>query len=110
MDAAAAAVAVGSKTTEASAPALAAAITTPSAAEYPMATAATTPIVVTADPAKGIKVNAAIIAQPFRDQVKARVQQLKAQGIGTCKIDKKLVGYCLMVQLIPVELSVSRPI
>jgi len=36
-----------------------------------------------ADPSKGVKVNAAVIAQPFRDEIKERVQQLKNHGIGT---------------------------
>jgi hypothetical protein len=44
-------------------------------------TMATTAIVV-ADPAKGIKVDAGIIAQPFRDEIKERVLQLHKHGIG----------------------------
>ena len=38
---------------------------------------------IAADPSKGVKVNAAVIAQPFRDEIKERVQQLKNHGIGT---------------------------
>ena len=42
-----------------------------------------TTAVVVADPTKGIKVDAGIIAQPFRDEVKERVAQLRKHGIGT---------------------------
>lgn len=35
-------------------------------------------------PDKGVKVDAAIIAKPFRDEIKAKVQELKKQGIGAC--------------------------
>jgi len=37
---------------------------------------------ITADPTKGVKGNAGIVAQPFRDEIKAKVQQLKQHGIG----------------------------
>ena len=42
----------------------------------------TAAIVVVADPTKGIKVDAGIIAQPFRDEIKERVRQLNKHGIG----------------------------
>lgn len=32
-----------------------------------------------ADPTKGIKVDAAIIARPFRDQIQSRIAELKSQ-------------------------------
>ena len=48
------------------------------------ATTTTTPLVV-ADPTKGIKVNAGIIAKPFRDEIKAKVLALKEQGKGKQK-------------------------
>ena len=41
-----------------------------------------TTAVVVADPIKGIKVDAGIIAQPFRDEIKERVAQLRKHGIG----------------------------
>lgn len=34
------------------------------------------------DPSKGIKVNASVVAQPFREEIKRKVQLLKDQGIG----------------------------
>lgn len=37
---------------------------------------------VKADPSKGVRVDAAVIAQHFRDEIKANVAELKAQGIG----------------------------
>ena len=55
--------------------------TTTTAAAAAAAAAATTPLVV-ADPTKGIKVNAGIIAKPFRDEIKAKVLALKEQGKG----------------------------
>lgn len=30
----------------------------------------------------GVKVDAAIVAKPFRDEVKAKVKELKSMGIG----------------------------
>ena len=47
-----------------------------------MATTTTTTAIVVADPTKGIKVDAGIIAQPFRDEIKERVAQLHKHGIG----------------------------
>jgi len=38
-------------------------------------------VVVTADPTKGIKLDAAVIAAPFREEIRKRVQELKQQGI-----------------------------
>ena len=35
-----------------------------------------------ADPAKGIKINAGIIAKSFRDEVKEKVGAMKLEGIG----------------------------
>ena len=37
---------------------------------------------ITADPSKGVRVDAAIVAKRFRDEIKEKVAQLKAQGIG----------------------------
>jgi hypothetical protein len=36
-----------------------------------------------ADPTKGVRVNAADIAQPFRDDIQRRVKELQAKGEGT---------------------------
>jgi hypothetical protein len=36
-----------------------------------------------ADPSKGIKVDATAVATPFRDEIKAKVADMKARGIGT---------------------------
>lgn len=57
----------------------------------------TAAIVVVADPTKGIKVDAGIIAQPFRDEIKERVRQLKQHGIGVyyCTILLCLSMFCL---------------
>jgi hypothetical protein len=41
-----------------------------------------TPLIV-ADATKGIKVNAGVIAKPYRDEIKAKVQSMVKQGIGT---------------------------
>ena len=41
-----------------------------------------TSALIVADPSKGIKVNAAIVAKPFRDEIKEKVKALKAHGIG----------------------------
>ena len=34
------------------------------------------------DPTKGIKVNAAVVAKPFRDEIKAKVEGMKKMGLG----------------------------
>lgn len=47
---------------------------------------ATTTAIVVADPTKGIKVDAGIIAQPFRDEIKERVSQLHKHGIGASAV------------------------
>ena len=36
-----------------------------------------------ANPDKGVKVDAALIAQPFREEIKQKVKEWKKQGIGT---------------------------
>jgi hypothetical protein len=35
-----------------------------------------------ADPAKGVKVNAGVIAKSFRDEIKEKVGAMKLEGIG----------------------------
>ena len=40
-----------------------------------------TPLIV-ADSTKGIKVNAGVIAKPFRDEIKEKVERMKQQGLG----------------------------
>ena len=40
--------------------------------------------VIVADPTKGVKVNAGVVAKPFRDELKAKVSEMKAMGLGTC--------------------------
>ena len=53
----------------------------------------TAAIVVVADPTKGIKVDAGIIAQPFRDEIKERVRQLNKHGIG---VYTAVLYYCTL--------------
>ena len=43
---------------------------------------ATNSKLITADPSKGVRVDAAIVAKKFRGEVKETVDQLKKQGIG----------------------------
>jgi hypothetical protein len=40
------------------------------------------PLIV-ADPTKGVKVNAGVVAKPFRDELKAKVEEMKKMGLGT---------------------------
>ena len=35
-----------------------------------------------ADPAKGVKVNAGVIAKPFRDEIKGKIEAMKREGLG----------------------------
>lgn len=44
--------------------------------------ALSTPLLVVSDPTKGTKVNAAVVAQPFRDEIKAKVEHMKQNGLG----------------------------
>jgi hypothetical protein len=37
---------------------------------------------IVADPSKGIKVDAGIVAKSFRDEIKQKVDDLKKEGIG----------------------------
>jgi hypothetical protein len=39
---------------------------------------------ITASPEKGIKVDAAVIASSFRQEIKDKVERLKKEGIGEC--------------------------
>jgi len=39
------------------------------------------PLIV-ADPHKGVKVNASVVANPFREEIKKKVRKLKEQKIG----------------------------
>ena len=41
-----------------------------------------TPVIV-ADPTKGVKVDAGVVAAPFRKEIRDKVQVLKAHGVGT---------------------------
>jgi hypothetical protein len=41
------------------------------------------PTLIVTDPTKGIKVDAAVIAEPFRNEIKRTIQNWKEQGIGT---------------------------
>jgi methylenetetrahydrofolate dehydrogenase (NAD+) len=44
-------------------------------------------------PTEGVKVDASIVAQPFRDEIKAKVQELKSMGIGKlCQGDWFFLG------------------
>jgi hypothetical protein len=47
-----------------------------------------------ADPCKGIKVDAAVIATPFRDEIKAKVAKMKEKGMGTCFHVQGQNSYC----------------
>ena len=38
---------------------------------------------IVADPTKGIKIDAGIVAKSFRDEIKQKVAKLNAEGIGT---------------------------
>jgi hypothetical protein len=46
-------------------------------------TQATKPLIVQ-DATKGVRVNAAVVAQPFRDEIKRKVEEMKKMGLGTC--------------------------
>lgn len=35
-----------------------------------------------ADPVKGVKVNAGVVAKAFRDEIKEKVEAMKQEGIG----------------------------
>lgn len=39
------------------------------------------PLIV-ADPTKGVKVNSSVVAKPFRDELKAKVEEMKQMGLG----------------------------
>ena len=41
------------------------------------------PTVIVADPKKGVKVDAAVVAKPFRQEIKDKVSAMKVEGIGT---------------------------
>jgi hypothetical protein len=59
-----------------------------------------TPLIV-ADASKGIKVNAGVIAKPFRDEIKVKVQSMVKQGIGTsvqCRLTRRL-SYSALARL-----------
>jgi hypothetical protein len=38
--------------------------------------------IIVSDPTKGVKVNASVVAQSFREEIRSKVQKLKEQGIG----------------------------
>ena len=42
-----------------------------------------TKMAIVADPTKGVKVDAAVVAKPFREEIKAKVAAMKNDGIGT---------------------------
>ena len=37
---------------------------------------------IVADTSKGVKIDASVVAKPFRDEIKQKVTELKRQGIG----------------------------
>jgi hypothetical protein len=39
--------------------------------------------VIVADPSKGVKVDAGVVAAPFRKEIRDKVEALKAHGVGT---------------------------
>ena len=40
------------------------------------------PTLIVSDPTKGVKVNAGVVAKPFRDEIKAKVEAMKQAGFG----------------------------
>ena len=48
-------------------------------------------LLITADSTKGTKVNAGVVAKPFRDEIKRKVERLRSNGIGTCKQQTTIV-------------------
>jgi hypothetical protein len=41
--------------------------------------------VVAADPTKGVTLDAGLVAQPFRNEIKAKVEAMKQNGMGACR-------------------------
>jgi hypothetical protein len=52
-----------------------------------------TKLLIEADPTRGVRVNAADIAQPFRDDIQRRVKELQAKGEGTGVSTEARVGH-----------------
>ena len=46
---------------------------------------------------KGVKVDASIVAKPFRDEIKAKVQELKTMGIGA---SLSLSSCCILLSIL----------
>ena len=46
--------------------------------------------VIVADPTKGVKLNASDVAKPFREEIKAKVEAMKAAGLGRCDVERVL--------------------
>lgn len=60
--------------------------------ESSSSSASSKPLIV-ADPTKGFKVNAGVVAKPFRDEIKAKVEKMKNLGVGTSSILLKNESY-----------------
>jgi hypothetical protein len=41
--------------------------------------------VIVADPTKGVKLDAGLVAQPFRNEIKAKVEAMKQAGMGALR-------------------------
>ncbi|MGK3738853.1 MAG: hypothetical protein ACI90V_005700 [Bacillariaceae sp.] len=51
---------------------------------------------VMADPAKGTKMDASIVAKSFRNEIKAKVVDMKQAGIGTLKMKMKMFRFLVV--------------
>ena len=60
-----------------------------------------------ADPTKGVKVNAGVVAKSFRDEIKAKVGAMKHKGIGKFKLRWLLIFDA--VKVIRAYLSIVPP-
>ena len=49
------------------------------------------PTLIVSDPTKGVKVNAGVVAKPFRDEIKAKVEAMKQAGFGKFHVGSNLL-------------------
>jgi hypothetical protein len=58
------------------------------------------PLIV-ADPQKGIKMDVGVVAQPFRDEIRAKVAAMKNLGLGEFKIrSRRRLVLCPFLQIV----------
>lgn len=50
------------------------------------------PLIV-ADPTKGVKMNVGVVAQPFRDEIRAKIEAMKKAGLGASEF-QRLWNFC----------------